>query len=85
MFEALGLLLRLPFFFIGLILWTIVGFPLWILVIVLGIARLPFQFLDASWNKNKGQWEDAKNDFTEESSTYFLRPYQELYRWLLGS
>jgi hypothetical protein len=78
MFEFFGILVRLPFFIIGIIMWKIIGFPLWIFFSILGIILIPFRFIGSALSHDKSSWNEHLNGIF--NSNYITEPYNDLFK-----
>jgi hypothetical protein len=86
MIEIIGILMRLPFFLIGIILWSIVAIPFWILVFFIEGVELSLSFFGYAWRNEREEWKVKSNAFKEDYGIrFFVDPYRELFRWLLGA
>ena len=82
MFEFFAIILRLPFFLLGVSLWTLAVVPLWLLVTSFGLLRLPFVFISAAWDNNKSTWEYETSEFAKSiGPEFFINPYRQLFQW----
>jgi hypothetical protein len=85
MFEILGLLLRFPVFIAGILLWIIIGIPLWMLLTLLFVILLPFQLIAAAWNNDKQEWEGLVEHVKERLLFKgWIEALGDIYRWFLG-
>ena len=86
MIKVIGFLMRFPFFLLGIILWSIVSIPLWVLRVLIEGLELSLSFFHYAWADKREEWEVEVNIFKENLGIrFFINPYYDLFRWLLGS
>lgn len=80
--NAIFLAIRVPFFVVGVILWTLFAIFLWALGAIVGILALPFKFLQAAFENDK----KVITAFVREQFGLkeWLGVYVSMYHWLLG-
>lgn len=78
MLESLAIIIRLPFFILGFVLYTILWPPFWLFYVV----TLPFRFIGAALQNEITHF--TYEIKSELSWTKISKGYDDLFRWLTG-
>jgi hypothetical protein len=78
MLESIAIIIRLPFFIIGFILYIILWPPFWLF----GVITLPFRFIGAALSNEINHFRYVTK--SEYSWSKISKAYDDLFRWLMG-
>jgi hypothetical protein len=91
MFELIGLILRLPFYLMGLVAVSILWMPLAVLITIFitiwGFVYLPFVFVSAAFRNDRKHFEDYVEELPRVIPGVMRTipdAYRGLYNWLVG-
>ena len=79
--HFVGVLLRFPFFVVGIIFWTLFIFMVYAIGSIASIILIPFKFIEAAWKNDTSILESWIKD--ELNWRGFSKGHRDLYAWWL--